>query len=145
MLFSNWNDSFEMKQFGMNQYLFPNAKMWFCSKCQNMSSLQFKIWTGRTFCFTLYTHTYSISKTFYTFHPKAGWKQKAKILENWDAENDILQFLQLSNTNEIWIFFPVKLELREWKVHHLSSAKPKTYRFFSFPVSKWSQRHLSSK
>lgn len=144
MLFSNWNDSLEMKQFGMNQYLFPNAKMWFCSKrlCNSRSEVE-------EHSVSLYIHTHTHAHSAHLQHVMlfipAGWKHNPKILENWDAVNDILQLLKMSNTNKTQIFFPVKVGLREWKVHLLSSVKPQIRHSFSFPVSKWSQRHFSSK
>lgn len=137
------------------KWQFGNETVWyesiFVSKCQNVillkTSLQFQIWSGRTFCFALYTHTHAHSahlQHVMLFIP-AGWKHNPKILENWDAVNDILQLLKMSNTNKTQIFFPVKVGLREWKVHLLSSVKPQIRHSFSFPVSKWSQRHFSSK
>lgn len=84
MLFSKWNDSFKLKQFGMNQYLFQMPK-WdsaqnvkICHIHKSRSKLQ-------ELFFALYTHIYRISKIFYAFHPKARWKWNAKILQNWDV------------------------------------------------------------
>lgn len=64
MLFSKWNNSFELKQFGMNQYLFQMPK-WdsgqnvkICHICKSQSKFQELIF------FAVYTHIYRISKTY---------------------------------------------------------------------------------
>lgn len=88
MLFSNWNDCFEMKQFGMNQYLFPNAKMWSdqnaktCHLCNPRSQLEEH--------FFLYKHIHiAYLKHFMLFIPKQNEKRMSRY---WKTEMQRIMF-----------------------------------------------------
>lgn len=82
------------------KWQFGNETVWyesiFVSKCQNVillkTSLQFQIWSGRTFCFALYTHTHTHIQHIYNTLCFSSQQDENIIPRYWKTEMQWMTF-----------------------------------------------------